>query len=125
MSDIPRTPSPHETALSLGSEVDQLRRELAKANSRIVALETDADLHAHELSPAMVQARNDQLAKELAEAKKAITYHQANAHVWRKRCKEAQQYVAGFVDFLRLFSDIHEKDLDDDFLSARDAGKDE
>ena len=47
--------------------VCELERELDEARSRIVALELDADLHAHELSPTMVQARNDQLAKELVE----------------------------------------------------------
>lgn len=74
MSDTPRTDEQAVEAITgLGTCVGvnfarQLERDLIDAEEKIVELEEELDLHAHQLNPAIVQARNDQLAKELAGA---------------------------------------------------------
>lgn len=41
MSDIPRTPSPYETSIRLGNEVDQVRQELSAERQRTAELNSD------------------------------------------------------------------------------------
>ena len=69
MSDTPRTDAAYfskTTLYDMAGEMKKLERELAAANERIKRLEEELELHAHDLSPSMVQARNDQLAAENA-----------------------------------------------------------
>ena len=84
MSDTPRTNEawafdPYEgKALSLClvdvryKTSEKLERELSAAKDKIESLQRDLDLHAFQLSPAMVQARNDQLCAVIEPAKRAL-----------------------------------------------------
>jgi hypothetical protein len=52
----------------------KLERELAEANARIEILQSNLDGHAFELTPEIVQARNDQLSALIEPAKRALEY---------------------------------------------------
>ena len=78
MSDTPRTDSRAFDAedvddIVYASVARVFERELNAAKAEIDRLREELESHSFDLSPAMVQARNDQLNEQLDEARKALT----------------------------------------------------
>jgi len=77
----------------------ELAQKLDAANERIVVLEEELESHAFELSPAMVQARNDQLNAEL----KAI---KADVEPMTLKLAQAQDELAVVIKQRDMFSEM-------------------